>query len=120
VRLRHDGGRGDDGNLLTGLGGDGGSGCGDGGDGSDLEGKDLLDAEVLGGEDAIQALERKRALAIEEVGDVGLGQQGRLTSVEDRVLRHEQALQRMKGMVGAFGGLLTALHLAIDYFTGRH
>jgi hypothetical protein len=51
---------------------------------------------------------------------LGIGQSGRLTSVEDRVLRHEQALQRMKGMMGAFGGLLTALHLAIDYFTGRH
>jgi hypothetical protein len=23
-------------------------------------------------------------------------------------------------MVGAFGGLLTAVHLAIDYFLGRH
>jgi hypothetical protein len=51
---------------------------------------------------------------------LGVGQRGRLTEVEDRLLGHEQALQRMKGMVGAFGGLLTAVHLAIDYFLGRH
>jgi hypothetical protein len=51
---------------------------------------------------------------------LGVGQRGRLTDVEDRLLHHEQALQRMKGMVGAFGGLLTAVHLAIDYFLGRH
>jgi hypothetical protein len=51
---------------------------------------------------------------------LGLGQPGRLTQVEDRLLHHEQALQRMKGMMGAFGGLLTAVHLAIDYFLGRH
>jgi hypothetical protein len=51
---------------------------------------------------------------------LGIGQPGRLTQVEDRLLHHEQALQRMKGMMGAFGGLLTAVHLAIDYFLGRH
>jgi hypothetical protein len=51
---------------------------------------------------------------------LGVGQRGRLTEVEDRLLHHEQALQRMKGMVGAFGGLFTAVHLAIDYFLGRH
>jgi hypothetical protein len=51
---------------------------------------------------------------------LGVGQSPPLTDVEDRLLHHEQALQRMKGMVGAFGGLLTAVHLAIDYFLGRH
>jgi hypothetical protein len=51
---------------------------------------------------------------------LGIGQPGRMAQVEDRLLGHEQALQRMKGMVGAFGGLLTAVHLAIDYFLGRH
>ena len=51
---------------------------------------------------------------------LGIGQPGRMTQVEDRLLLHEQALQRMKGMVGAFGGLLTAVHLAVDYFLGRH
>lgn len=51
---------------------------------------------------------------------LGVGQRGRLTEVEDRLLHHEQALQQMKGMMGAFGGLLTVVHLAIDYFLGRH
>jgi len=51
---------------------------------------------------------------------LGIGQRGRMTQVEDRLLHHEQTLQRMKGMMGAFGGLLTAVHLAIDYFLGRH
>jgi hypothetical protein len=50
---------------------------------------------------------------------LGIGQPGRLTHVEDRLLQHEQALQRMKGVMGAFGGLLTLLHLAITYFVGR-
>jgi hypothetical protein len=50
---------------------------------------------------------------------MGIGQPGRLCHVEDRLLHHEQALQRMKGMMGAFGGLLTAVHLGIDYFMGR-
>lgn len=30
--------------------------------------------------------------------------------------RHEQSVQRMKGLMGAIGGLLTIFHLAIDYF----
>jgi hypothetical protein len=32
------------------------------------------------------------------------------------VERHERSVQRIKGMVGAVGGLLTAVHVAIDYF----
>jgi hypothetical protein len=47
---------------------------------------------------------------------VGIGQPGRLTQLESRVERHERTVQRMKGLVGAAGGLLTAFHLAIDYF----
>jgi hypothetical protein len=46
---------------------------------------------------------------------MGIGQPGRLTQLEDRVERHERAVQRMKGMLGAMGGLLTVFHLAIDY-----
>jgi hypothetical protein len=46
----------------------------------------------------------------------GVGQQGRLTQLEERVERHERGMQRMKGLVGAAGGLLTVFHLAIDYF----
>jgi hypothetical protein len=47
---------------------------------------------------------------------MGIGQPGRLTQLEARVDRHEQSVQRMKGLVSAAGGLLTMAHLAIDYF----
>ena len=46
----------------------------------------------------------------------GVGQPGRLTQIEERVERHERSVQRMKGLVGAAGGLLTVFHVAIDYF----
>jgi hypothetical protein len=46
----------------------------------------------------------------------GVGQPGRLTQLEERVERHERSVQRMKGLVGAASGLMTVLHLAIDYF----
>jgi hypothetical protein len=47
---------------------------------------------------------------------MGIGQPGRLTQLEERVERHERSVQRMKGLVGAVSGVLTAFHLAIDYF----
>ena len=47
---------------------------------------------------------------------MGVGQPGRLTRLEERVERHERSVQRVKGFVGAAGGVLTVLHLAIDYF----
>jgi hypothetical protein len=43
------------------------------------------------------------------------GQPGRLSQLEERVERHERSVQRMKGFVGAAGGLLTAFHLVVDY-----
>ena len=46
----------------------------------------------------------------------GIGQPGRLAQLEERVERHERSMQRMRGLVGAAGGLLTVLHVAIDYF----
>ena len=46
---------------------------------------------------------------------LGVGQLGRLTQLEERVERHERSVQRMKGLAGAAGGLLTVIHLAIDY-----
>jgi hypothetical protein len=46
----------------------------------------------------------------------GVGQPGRLTQLEERVERHARSVQRIKGVVGAVGGLLTAVHVAIDYF----
>ncbi len=50
---------------------------------------------------------------------MGIGQPGRLAQIEDRVLSHEQGLQRIKGLAAAFGGALTAVHVAIDYFAVR-
>jgi hypothetical protein len=46
---------------------------------------------------------------------LGIGQPGRLTQLEERVELHERSVQRMKGLMGAVGGLLTVIHLAIDY-----
>jgi hypothetical protein len=47
---------------------------------------------------------------------MGIGQPGRLTQLEERVEMHERSVQRMKGLMGAVGGLLTVIHLAIDSF----
>jgi hypothetical protein len=47
---------------------------------------------------------------------LGIGQPGRLTQLEERVEQHERSVQRMKGLIGAVGGVLTALHVAVDYF----
>ena len=47
---------------------------------------------------------------------LGIGQPGRLTQLEERVEQHERSVQRIKGFVAAAGGVLTALHVAIDYF----
>jgi hypothetical protein len=50
---------------------------------------------------------------------LGIGQPGRLNQLEARMQDHEKVVQRMKGMVGAFGGLLTIVHFAIDFIVGR-
>ena len=50
---------------------------------------------------------------------LGNGQPGRLAAIESRVLDHERAVQRMKGVAAAFGGLLTFAHVAIDLVLAR-
>jgi hypothetical protein len=50
---------------------------------------------------------------------LGIGQPGRLHSLEARVDAHERSVQRIKGTVGAFGGLLTVVHLAISLLVGK-
>jgi hypothetical protein len=51
---------------------------------------------------------------------LGNGQPGRLVKLEEKVTRHETALQRAVG-IGALGGLsLTLVHLGIDYLRLRH
>lgn len=49
---------------------------------------------------------------------LGIGQPGRLHQLERRVESHERSMQRLKGLAGAFGGLLTLVHLLIA-FVGR-
>ena len=49
----------------------------------------------------------------------GNGQPGRLAQLEGRILDHEKAVQRLKGIAAAFGALLTCAHLAIDILIGR-
>jgi hypothetical protein len=51
---------------------------------------------------------------------MGIGQPGRLNQMEQRMTQSEQSMHKMKGAVGAFGGLLTVLHVAISYFGGKH
>ncbi len=63
-----------------------------------------------------QVLADLRVLKSQVESLLGIGQPGRLTQLEERVERHEHSVQRMKGLVGAVGGLLTVFHLAIDYF----
>ncbi len=51
---------------------------------------------------------------------MGIGQPGRLLHLEERVGRNEQHVQRMKGLVAAFGTALTLVHFAINYLGGKH
>jgi hypothetical protein len=47
---------------------------------------------------------------------MGVGQPGRLHQMERRLGQTERSVQKTKGAVGAFGVLLTLVHLAIGYF----
>ena len=46
---------------------------------------------------------------------MGIGQPGRLNQLEMRVDSHERSVQRLKGLAGAFGGLLTLVQIAIAW-----
>jgi hypothetical protein len=50
---------------------------------------------------------------------IGNGQPGRLSQIESRIYDHEKTVQRLKGMAGASGALLTVVHFAIDFLLGR-
>jgi len=50
---------------------------------------------------------------------MGIGQPGRLNQLEMRVDSHERSVQRLKGLGGAFGGLLTLLHVGIAWFSRK-
>ena len=51
---------------------------------------------------------------------LGVGQPGRLQALEDRVERHEVAVQRMKGVGGLLSVGLTVVHVAIDFLRRAH
>ena len=51
---------------------------------------------------------------------MGIGQPGRLHQLEQRVDAHDRSVQKLKGLAGAFGGLLTAIHAAIAFLGGKH
>ncbi len=67
-----------------------------------------------------KVLEDLSALKVQMHQLMGIGQPGRLQQLEGRVECHERSMQRMKGLVGAFGGALTFVHMAIAYLSGRH
>jgi hypothetical protein len=51
---------------------------------------------------------------------MGIGQPGRLHQLEMRVESHERSVQKLKGLAGAFGGLMTMVQAAIAYLGGKH
>ena len=51
---------------------------------------------------------------------LGNGQPGRLRQLEDRVEKHERAMQRMNGVGAVFGVLITLVHLAIDFLKSKN
>jgi hypothetical protein len=47
---------------------------------------------------------------------LGDGKPGVIQDLADRVERHERVVQRFTGIGGLLAGLLTLLHVALDYF----
>lgn len=66
-----------------------------------------------------QVLRELSVLKVQMDQLLGIGQPGRLCALETRVEMHERSVQRVKGMVGAFGGLLTLVHLGIAWVGRR-
>jgi len=50
---------------------------------------------------------------------LGNGKPGKLQELTDRVDRHERLVQRFTGIGGMLAGLLTLVHLGLDYFRMR-
>ncbi len=66
-----------------------------------------------------QVLQELSVLKMQMQQLMGIGQPGRLHQLEARVDSHERSVQRLKGLMGAFGGMLTFVHLAIAYWAER-
>jgi hypothetical protein len=67
----------------------------------------------------IQVLRELSVLKSQMEQLMGIGQPGRLNQLEQRVNSHERSVQRLKGVAAAFWALLTVLHIAIVYVTGK-
>lgn len=67
-----------------------------------------------------QVLEELSTLKAQMQHLMGIGQPGRLHQLEMRVESHERSVQRLKGLAGAFGGLVTLLHFGMACLVGKH
>ena len=50
---------------------------------------------------------------------LGDGYPGRIGHIEARVFEHEKAVQRLRGMAGAFAAVFTVVQCTVDLFVGR-
>jgi hypothetical protein len=66
-----------------------------------------------------QVLQELSVLKMQMQQLMGIGQPGRLNQLEARVDSHERSVQRLKGLAGALGGLITLVQVAIAYWSGR-
>jgi len=66
-----------------------------------------------------QVLQQLSVLKMQMEQLLGNGQPGRLRELELRVESHERGMQRLKGLGAALGALLTAMHVAIAYLSGK-
>lgn len=66
-----------------------------------------------------KVLEELSALKVQMAQLMGVGQPGRVHTLERRVDAHERSMQRMKGLAGAYGGVLALLHTALAMVSGR-
>jgi uncharacterized membrane protein len=66
-----------------------------------------------------QVLRELSALKAQMEQLLGIGQPGRLHEIEERVASHERSVQRLKGIAGALGVLLTAAHVVVMWLAER-
>lgn len=67
-----------------------------------------------------KVLEDLSALKVQMHQLMGIGQPGRLHTLEQRVECHEHQMQRFRGLSGAFGGVLGLVQLILFVLRTRH
>lgn len=67
-----------------------------------------------------KVLEDLCALKVQMHQLMGIGQPGRLHQLEQRVESHENAMQRMRGLSGAFGTALGLVQLLFFIWRSKH